>query len=94
MVEYELAQLIRLGSPVVGGILCLLIGGLIVNRAWKTRIHRYAKADIIQIWKFSGLLLSKIILNAMGASIKTGSMLSLYGKTGVVILIHLGHGAT
>jgi len=52
MVEYELAQLIRLGSPVVGGILCLLIGGLIVNRAWKTRIHRYAKADIIQIMEF------------------------------------------
>ena len=47
MVEYELAQLIHFGAPVAGGILCMLIGMLIVNSAWKRKIHRYAKAEII-----------------------------------------------
>jgi len=47
MVEYEIAQLIRLGSPVLGGVLCMIIGMLIVNTAWRRKIHRYAKAEII-----------------------------------------------
>jgi len=47
MIEYEIAQLICFGAPVLGGILCLLIGGLIVNTGWKRKIHRYAKAEII-----------------------------------------------
>ena len=47
MVEYELAQLIHFAAPVTGGILCMLIGMLIVNSAWKRKIHRYAKAEII-----------------------------------------------
>jgi len=47
MVEYEIAQVIRLGTPLLGGIICMLIGALIVNTAWKRKIHRYAKAEII-----------------------------------------------
>jgi len=47
MVAYEIAQAIHYGVPVLGGIICMLIGALIVNTAWKRKIHRYAKAEII-----------------------------------------------
>jgi len=52
MLEYELSQLVPYGAPVLGGIICMLIGMAVTNKAWKTRIHRYAKADIIQIMEF------------------------------------------
>jgi len=47
MLEYEIAQALHYGLPVLGGIACLLIGAGIVNTAWKRKIHRYAKAEII-----------------------------------------------
>jgi len=47
MLIYELSVALHYGGPVLGGIICLLIGVVVTNRGWKQKIFRYAKAEII-----------------------------------------------
>jgi len=74
MANYELSQLIHYGSPVLGGIICMLLGALIVNKAWKHRIFRYAKAEIIQIMELQENKINQYEKDLKNAKDKIGTL--------------------
>jgi len=74
MLEYEISQALHYGSPVLGGIICLIIGVLITNRGWKNRIFRYAKAEVIQIMEYQENKIKQYEKNLKNAKDKIGTL--------------------
>ena len=52
MLGYEIAQILHFGAPVLGGIICMLIGIWVSSKGWKDRIYRYSKAAVIKTLEF------------------------------------------
>ena len=52
MLDYELSQVIRVLIPYLGNTLSILGGVLIANMFWKSRIHRFSKAEVIQTLEY------------------------------------------
>ncbi len=52
MLEYELLNLLHIVTPFLGGALCVLMGIFISNLFWKSRIHRYAKTEVVETLEF------------------------------------------
>ena len=52
MLKYEISQIIHVLLPYISNTLSVISGIVISNLFWKARIHRYAKAEIIETLEY------------------------------------------
>lgn len=52
MINYEIARILQYGIPVLGGVICIIVGIIIDRSYWKPRIYRYADREIVKTLEY------------------------------------------